>query len=126
MPTYEYACTECGDRLEVVQSFSDAPLTTCPACQGTLRKLFSPVGVVFKGSGFYKTDSRNGKPKTASSATASSGKDGDASSTSDTSDKPATTGSDSSSSNGAAKQPAAASTSSKGTQGSTGGDSKVA
>ena len=61
MPTYEYACTECGDRTEVVQSFSDAPLTTCTVCGGRLRKVFSPVGIVFKGSGFYRTDSR-GKP----------------------------------------------------------------
>src|SRR3954451_17688519 len=65
MPTYEYACTECGERLEVVQRFSDDPLTVCPTCEGRLRKLFSPVGVVFKGSGFYKTDSRSGKSKPA-------------------------------------------------------------
>ena len=63
MPTYDYACTECGDRTEVVQSFSDAPLTTCTVCGGRLRKVFSPVGIVFKGSGFYRTDSR-GKPST--------------------------------------------------------------
>jgi putative FmdB family regulatory protein len=61
MPTYEYACTECGDRTEVVRSISDAPLTTCTVCGGPLRKVFSPVGIVFKGSGFYRTDSR-GKP----------------------------------------------------------------
>jgi putative FmdB family regulatory protein len=64
MPTYEYACTECGDRTEVVQSISDPPLTTCTVCGGTLRKVFSPVGIVFKGSGFYRTDSR-GKAPTA-------------------------------------------------------------
>jgi putative FmdB family regulatory protein len=58
MPTYQYACTECGEALEVVQKFSDEPLTVCPACQGRLRKVFSAVGVVFKGSGFYKNDSR--------------------------------------------------------------------
>lgn len=58
MPTYEYVCTQCGHRLEAVQSFSDAPLTECPVCSGHLRKVFSPVGVVFKGSGFYRTDSR--------------------------------------------------------------------
>jgi putative FmdB family regulatory protein len=58
MPTYEYACTGCGERLEVVQRFTDDPLTVCPECEGALRKVFSPVGVVFKGSGFYKTDSR--------------------------------------------------------------------
>jgi putative FmdB family regulatory protein len=64
MPTYEYACTECGDRTEVVQSISDTPLTTCTVCGGRLRKVFSPVGIVFKGSGFYRTDSR-GKPAKA-------------------------------------------------------------
>jgi putative FmdB family regulatory protein len=63
MPTYDYACTECGDRTEVVRSFSDAPPTTCTVCGGPLRKVFSPVGIVFKGSGFYRTDSR-GKPST--------------------------------------------------------------
>ncbi|MDF2741109.1 MAG: regulatory protein FmdB family [Actinomycetia bacterium] len=67
MPTYEYACTECGDRTEVVQSFSDAPPTTCPVCGGVLRRVFSPVGIVFKGSGFYRTDSR-GKPSSSSKA----------------------------------------------------------
>lgn len=60
MPTYEYACTSCGDRFEAVQSFSDPSLTSCPACGGTLRKVFGNVGIVLKGSGFYKTDSRNG------------------------------------------------------------------
>jgi putative FmdB family regulatory protein len=60
VPTYQYRCTECGEDLEVVQKFSDEPLTVCPACQGSLRKVFSPVGIVFKGSGFYRTDSRNG------------------------------------------------------------------
>src|SRR5713226_5864679 len=58
MPTYEYACTSCGEHLEVVQSFRDDPLTECPACSGQLRKVFGSIGVVFKGSGFYKTDSR--------------------------------------------------------------------
>jgi len=58
MPTYEYACKECGEHLEVVQSFKDEPLTECPACGGPLRKVFAPVGIVLKGSGFYKTDSR--------------------------------------------------------------------
>ena len=59
MPTYQYACTACGEQLEAVQSFSDASLTVCPACSGQLRKVFSAVGVVFKGSGFSKTDSRS-------------------------------------------------------------------
>jgi putative FmdB family regulatory protein len=60
MPTYQYRCTECGEDLEAVQKFSDAPLTICPNCGGPLRKVFNAVGVVFKGSGFYRTDSRNG------------------------------------------------------------------
>jgi len=58
VPTYQYSCTECGEQLEVVQSFSDEPLTVCPTCQGRLRKVFNSVGVVFKGSGFYRNDSR--------------------------------------------------------------------
>jgi putative FmdB family regulatory protein len=58
MPTYEYACTDCGQHVEVVQSMSAEPLTTCSVCGGRLRKVFSPIGVVFKGSGFYRTDSR--------------------------------------------------------------------
>jgi putative FmdB family regulatory protein len=58
VPTYQYTCTECGEPLETVQKFSDVPLTVCPACGGRLRKVFSPVGIVFKGSGFYRTDSR--------------------------------------------------------------------
>ena len=60
MPTYQYSCTGCGEQLEVVQSFSDPALTVCPACQGRLRKVFNTVGIVFKGSGFYRTDSRSG------------------------------------------------------------------
>jgi putative FmdB family regulatory protein len=59
VPTYEYACAACEERLEAVQKFSDDPLTECPACGGRLRKVFSPVGIVFKGSGFYRTDSRS-------------------------------------------------------------------
>jgi putative FmdB family regulatory protein len=58
MPTYEYACKSCGEHLEVVQSFKDNALTTCPACGGPLRKVFGSIGISFKGSGFYKTDSR--------------------------------------------------------------------
>ncbi|HEX2892782.1 MAG TPA: FmdB family zinc ribbon protein [Marmoricola sp.] len=58
MPTYQYSCTECGHFFEAVQSFSDDSLTVCPECEGRLRKVFNAVGVVFKGSGFYRTDSR--------------------------------------------------------------------
>ena len=64
MPTYEYACKSCGEHLEVVQSFKDEPLSTCPNCGGDLRKVFAPIGISFKGSGFYKTDSR---PKSSES-----------------------------------------------------------
>ncbi|MDV6262981.1 FmdB family zinc ribbon protein [Rhodococcoides yunnanense] len=60
MPTYSYACTECDNRFDIVQSFTDDTLTVCPACSGKLRKLFNSVGIVFKGSGFYRTDSRGG------------------------------------------------------------------
>ena len=60
MPTYEYGCRNCGSHLEVVQSFSDDPLTECPHCGGALRKVFGSIGITFKGSGFYKTDSRAG------------------------------------------------------------------
>ena len=59
MPTYEYVCRNCGERLEVVQSFRDDALTVCPRCAGELKKIFGNVGIVFKGSGFYKNDSRN-------------------------------------------------------------------
>jgi putative FmdB family regulatory protein len=64
MPTYEYRCQDCGHTVEVVQSFSDAPLTVCVVCGGRLRRVFHPVGIVLKGSGFYSTDNRSGKKST--------------------------------------------------------------
>ena len=79
MPTYEYACRSCGEHLEVVQSFRDDPLTTCPSCEGDLRKVFSAAGIIFKGSGWHIKDYA-GKSG-AAATTASSSKDGDASST---------------------------------------------
>ncbi len=73
MPTYSYACTECGDKFDAIQAFSDASLTTCKKCNGRLRKLFGNVGVVFKGSGFYRTDSRDaGKSSSNGSSNGSS------------------------------------------------------
>ena len=63
MPKYEYACRSCGEHLEVVQSFHDDPLTECPACGGSLRKVFGAIGIAFKGSGFYRTDNRTGPAK---------------------------------------------------------------
>jgi putative FmdB family regulatory protein len=73
MPTYEYACKACGEHLEVAQSFKDDALTKCPSCGGELRKVFGSIGIVFKGSGFYKNDSRSshGASKTASAESGS-------------------------------------------------------
>ncbi|MCZ2526042.1 FmdB family zinc ribbon protein [Streptomyces sp. HB2AG] len=91
MPTYQYQCTECGEGLEVVQKFSDDALTECPACSGRLRKVFSAVGVVFKGSGFYRTDSRGSSSsstpaaKSSSDSSSSSGASASASSSSSSS-----------------------------------------
>ncbi|MGN9840572.1 FmdB family zinc ribbon protein [Nonomuraea sp. H19] len=67
MPTYQYACNDCGEQLEVVQKFSDDALTVCPECEGNLRKVFSAVGIVFKGSGFYRTDNRTSSSSSSSS-----------------------------------------------------------
>jgi len=76
VPTYQYTCTECGEPLEAVQKFTDAPLTVCLACGGRLRKVFSAVGIVFKGSGFYRTDSRKGASATAPAASSSTSDSG--------------------------------------------------
>jgi putative FmdB family regulatory protein len=73
VPTYEYACTECGHAFDVVQSFSDDSLTVCPECGGRLRKVFNAVGVVFKGSGFYRTDSRGKQAAESTSGSAAKG-----------------------------------------------------
>lgn len=102
VPTYQYACTACGHQLEAVQSFADEPLTECPTCEGTLRKLFSSVGVVFKGSGFYRTDSRGSgsgtAPAAASSSSAGSSTSGSSSSASSSTPAPSTSSSTASSS----------------------------
>jgi putative FmdB family regulatory protein len=105
VPTYQYACTACDHRFEAVQSFTDAALTECPACSGNLRKVFSSVGIVFKGSGFYRTDSRSGGGGVASeSAKGDSSSSSSGSKDSSSSSK----GSDSSSSSSASSAPAAA------------------
>jgi putative FmdB family regulatory protein len=75
VPTYQYACTECGEPLEVVQKFTDDALTECPACGGRLRKIFSPAAIVFRGSGFYRTDSRGGSGGTTSTSKETAKKD---------------------------------------------------
>lgn len=74
MPTYQYRCTECATELEVVQRFSDEPLSECPECGASLRKVYSAVGVVFKGSGFYATDSRKTSKATSPAKPAESAK----------------------------------------------------
>ena len=86
MPTYQYACTECGHTFDIVQSFTDDSLTECPVCQGRLRKLFNAVGVVFKGSGFYRNDSR--KPEGASAGSSDSKSDAKTETKSDAPAKP--------------------------------------
>ncbi|MFF8781788.1 FmdB family zinc ribbon protein [Streptomyces sp. NPDC005047] len=94
MPTYQYQCTECGEGLEAVQKFTDDALTECPNCQGRLKKVFSAVGIVFKGSGFYRNDSRG---SSSSSSPASSSKSGASSSSSSDSGSSSKSGSGSSS-----------------------------
>ncbi|WP_405898278.1 FmdB family transcriptional regulator [Streptomyces sp. NBC_00727] len=105
MPTYQYQCTECGEGLEAVQKFTDDALTVCPNCDGRLKKVFSAVGIVFKGSGFYRNDSRGSSssstPASSASKTAGSGSSSTGSSTSSetkSSPAPASTSSASSSS----------------------------
>lgn len=97
MPTYSYRCTECGNAFDIQQSFTDATLTECPSCGGALRKIFSPVGVTFNGSGFYRTDSRASKTG-GSSSSGSGSSEGSGSGSSSTPAK-----SDSSSSSSASK-----------------------
>lgn len=98
MPTYQYACTECGHAFEQIQSFSDDSLTVCPVCEGRLRKVFNAVGVVFKGSGFYRTDSRSSSSSTVPAKSESSGSSDSSSTSAPTpapSPKPSTGSSDS-------------------------------
>jgi putative FmdB family regulatory protein len=80
MPTYEYACKSCGEHLEVVQSFADDALTTCPACAGTLRKVFGNIGISFKGTGFYKNDSRSSTRSGSAGASSNGSAGGESSS----------------------------------------------
>jgi putative FmdB family regulatory protein len=103
MPIYVYACTNCGERTEAKQSFDDPPLEVCPHCGGKLRKMYSPVGVVFKGSGFYSTDAKRG----------SGSKKGSESSSGSTSDSGSTAGSGSSGGEGGKKSDSSGSTKKK-------------
>ncbi|MEU2869205.1 FmdB family zinc ribbon protein [Streptomyces olivoreticuli] len=110
MPTYQYQCTECGEGLEAVQKFTDDALTVCPSCDGRLKKVFSAVGIVFKGSGFYRNDSRGSSSSSspAKAATPSSApKNG-----SDSSSAPSSTSSASSASSSSSSASASSSSSS--------------
>jgi putative FmdB family regulatory protein len=100
VPTYSYACTECGDRFDAIQAFSDAALTTCRKCNGRLRKLFGNVGVVFKGSGFYRTDSRESAKSSANGSSNGSGTGSESTSSSSSSSSSSSEKSSSTSSNG--------------------------
>ncbi|WP_344023204.1 FmdB family zinc ribbon protein [Streptomyces luteireticuli] len=99
MPTYQYQCTECGEGLEAVQKFTDDALTVCPSCDGRLKKVFSAVGIVFKGSGFYRNDSRgtssSSSPAKPAAATTSSSSTAPASSTASSSSSTSTSSSSS-------------------------------
>ena len=116
MPTYSYACTECDDRFDAVQAFSDDALTTCEKCSGRLRKLFGSVGVVFKGSGFYRNDSRestksssNGSAKSGSSSSSEGSTSSDTSSSSEKASGSTSSSSEKSDSSSSSKSAATAS-----------------
>ncbi|MFI6639352.1 FmdB family zinc ribbon protein [Streptomyces sp. NPDC050504] len=114
MPTYQYQCTECGEGLEAVQKFTDDALTECPSCKGRLKKVFSAVGIVFKGSGFYRNDSRGSSSSSspASSKTSSSSGTSSSGSTGSSSDsKPAASSTPSSSSSASSSSSSSSSTS---------------
>ncbi|WP_405742634.1 FmdB family transcriptional regulator [Streptomyces sp. NBC_01525] len=117
MPTYQYQCTECGQGHEAVQKFTDDALTECPSCQGRLKKVFSAVGIVFKGSGFYRNDSRGASSSsspakssssTSTSDTSSSGSGSDTKSSSSTSSSSSSSSSSASSTSGSASSSSAA------------------
>ena len=111
MPTYSYACTECDNRFDAVQAFSDAALTTCPKCDGRLRKLFGNVGVVFKGSGFYRTDSRESAKSSAKSSSNGSAASSESNGSSSSEKSSSTSSSESSSTSSTPAAPAAAASS---------------
>ncbi|HZQ58580.1 MAG TPA: FmdB family zinc ribbon protein [Acidimicrobiales bacterium] len=115
VPTYEYACRECDEHLEVHQSFTDPPLTECPACKGPLRKVFGNIAITFKGSGFYKTDSRDTAKKGAKAGDG----DGAAKREGSGSSAPASTSSDSSSSSSTSTSSTSTSSASTSSSGAT-------
>lgn len=97
VPTYSYACTQCDNRFDIVQSFTDEALTTCTECSGKLRKLFNSVGVVFKGSGFYRTDSRSEQKSSTATKSATDKSGGETKNTAEQSGTSANGGSEKSS-----------------------------
>lgn len=117
MPTYSYACTECGNSFDIVQKFSDDSLTVCADCGGRLRKLFNSVGIVFKGSGFYRTDSRSGAVPASSDSNGSSSGEDSSGSSSEPSNGSASESSDSGSSSGSDTKTTASSGASGGASG---------
>jgi len=121
VPTYSYRCTECGNAFDVVQSFTDDSLTVCPVCSGVLRKVFSPVGVTFNGSGFYRTDSRSSGSKGGGISSGSAEKGSSTSSSDKGSSSSSDKGGSSSSGSGGASSSSGSGTSSSGSSGSSGG-----
>lgn len=119
MPTYQYACTACHHELEAVQSFTDDALTECPECGGRLRKLFGNVGVVFKGSGFYRNDSRSGSTSSGSGSSTDAAKKSDAGSSSSSSTDSASAPSSTSSSSTSSTSPSTSGTSTSSSKTST-------
>ncbi|MFH9266206.1 FmdB family zinc ribbon protein [Streptomyces sp. NPDC017546] len=109
MPTYQYQCTECGEGLEAVQKFTDDALTVCPSCDGRLKKVFSAVGIVFKGSGFYRNDSRGSSSSSTAASTPSKSSDSTSSSSSGSDTKTSATSSSSSSSSSSGSSSSSAS-----------------
>ncbi|MGA8979361.1 MAG: FmdB family zinc ribbon protein [Pedococcus sp.] len=141
MPTYSYACTECAHRFDAVQAFSDDTLTVCPECEGRLRKVFSAVGVVFKGNGFYRTDSRSGSSASMPAGKSDAGSNDSNGSSSSSSESSSSTsssdsgsgssgsgssGSDSRSGSGSSSSSSSSSSSGKGKAGSSNAPSRVA
>ncbi|MEV0783286.1 FmdB family zinc ribbon protein [Streptomyces sp. NPDC050423] len=113
MPTYQYQCTECGEGLEAVQKFTDDALTVCPSCEGRLKKVFSAVGIVFKGSGFYRNDSRgSSSSSTPAPAAAKASDSGSSSSTGSDTKSAASSSSSTSSSSGSSSSSSSTSSSS--------------
>ncbi|MBW9206959.1 FmdB family transcriptional regulator [Mumia sp. zg.B17] len=106
MPTYQYQCTDCGEPLEVQQSFTDDALTVCPSCEGRLRKVFNAVGVVFKGSGFYRNDSRSTSSSASPATPSSSSSDGGSGSSGTTTDTASSSSTSSSSTSSSTTSPA--------------------